>query len=55
MGDVLATTRQFELIAKKEFLAATHDSEHKAFVIYITGLNIYSDDEVHPLKKDQIA
>ncbi len=53
--DVLLTIRRVELIGRKEFAVAAFDPEHKAFVVYIAVLNIDSDDEVHPLKRAQIA
>ena len=53
--DVLPTTRQFELIEKKEFTAATLDPEHKAFVVHIVALNVDLGDEMHPSIKAQVA
>ena len=53
--DILPTTRQVELIGKKEFAAAVFNSKHEAFVVYVTALNIDSGNEVHPLRKAQIA
>ena len=49
------TTRQVELIRKKEFPAAALDLKYEAFVVDIATLNVNSDDEVHPSKKAQIA
>ncbi len=54
-GKVLPTTKQVELIAKKEFAATALDQEHEAFVIHVTGLSVDSGDEVHPLRRAQIA
>ena len=54
-GDVFLTTRQVELIEKKEFAAAALDPDHEAFVVYVAALNIDSDDEMHPSKRAQIA
>ena len=53
--NVLPTTRQVELMEKKEFAAVALDPEHEAFVIHIVALSIDSSNEVHPLKKAQIA
>ncbi len=49
--DVLLTTRQVELIGKKKFAAASLDSEHKVFIVYIATLNLDSDNKVHPSKR----
>ncbi len=54
-GDVFPITRQVELIEKKKFALAALDLEHEVFIVYIAALSIDSDDEVHPLKKAQIA
>ena len=43
------------LIGKKEFVAAALDLEYKTFVIYIAALNLNLGDEMHPLKRAQIA
>ncbi len=48
---VLPTTRQVELIGKKEFAAAALDPEHEAFVVHVAALSIDSGDEVHPSKR----
>ena len=53
--DVLPTTRQVELIGKKDFPAAVLDPEHEAFVVHITALSVNSSDEIHPLRRAQIA
>ncbi len=53
--DVLLTTRQVELMGKKEFVAAAFDPEYKVFVVYIAVLSIDSGDEIHPSKRAQIA
>ena len=53
--DVLPTTRQVELIRKKEFAAAALDPEYEALVVYVAALSVDSSDEVHPSKKAQIA
>ncbi len=50
-GNVLPTTRQVELIEKKEFAVAAHDPEHNAFLIYVAILNADSSDKVHPSKR----
>ncbi len=49
------TTRQVELIGKKEFAVAALDLEHKVFVLPIDALSIDSDDKAHSLRKAQIA
>ncbi len=54
-GEVLPTTRQFELIGKKEFAAAALDLEHEAFVVHVAALSVDSGDEVHPSRRAQIA
>ena len=54
-GEVLPTTRQVELIGKKEFAIATLDPEHKAFVVHVAALNVDSGDKVHSLRRAQIA
>ncbi len=53
--DVFSTTRQVELIGKKEFAVAALDPEHKAFIVHIAALSVDSGDEVHPSRKAQIA
>ncbi len=53
--DVLPTTRQVELIKKKEFAAAAFDQEHEAFVIHVVAFSVDLGDEVHPLRRVQIA
>ncbi len=54
-GDVLLTTRRVELIGKKEFAAAALDLEHEAFVVHVAALSVDPGDEVHPLRRVQIA
>ncbi len=54
-GEVLPTTRQVELIGKKEFAAAALDPEYKNFVIHVVALSVDSGDEVHPSRRAQIA
>ena len=53
--DVLLTTRQVELMKKKEFIVATFNTEHKAFIVHIAAFSINSSDEMYPSKKAQIA
>ncbi len=53
--NILLTTRQVELIRKKEFVAATFDLEHEAFVVPIIALTVDLGDEVHRSKRTQIA
>ncbi len=52
---VLSTTRQVELIRKKEFAAAALDPEHEVFVVQLVALSVDLVDEVHPSKKAQIT
>ncbi len=54
-GDILLTTRQIELIKKKEFAAAVLDLKYEAFVVHITIFSVNSGDKVHPLRRAQIA
>ncbi len=54
-GEVLPTTRQVELIRKKEFAAAALDLEHEAFVVHVAALSVDSGDEVHLSKRAQRA
>ncbi len=54
-GEVLPTTRQVELIVKKEFVVAALDPEHEAFVVHVAALSVDSGDEVYPLRRAQIA
>ncbi len=49
------TTRQVELIGKKEFTAVVLDPEHGAFVVHVIPLSVDSGDEVHPLRRAQIV
>ena len=50
-GDVLPTTRQIELIRKKEFAAAALDPEYEVFIVHVITLSVDPDDEVHPSKR----
>ena len=54
-GDILLTIKQVELKGKKEFAAAVFNLEYKIFVVYIAVLRVNSGDEMHPLRKAQIA
>ena len=54
-GDVFSTTRQVELIGKKEFPVAALDPKHEAFIIHVAALSINSGDEVYSLRKAQIV
>ncbi len=53
--NILPTTRQVELIGKKEFPAAALNPEHETFVVHIAALSVDSGDEMHPSRKAQIA
>ncbi len=55
IGDVLPTTRQVELIGKKEFVATALDPEHEAIVVHVATLSVDLGDEIHPLRSVQIA
>ncbi len=52
-GDVLPTTKQVELIGKKEFTVAALDLEHEAFIIDIAVLSIDSSNKIHPSRRAQ--
>ena len=49
------TTRQVELIGKKEFAVVALNLEHKAFVVHVATLIIDPGDEVYLLRKAQIT
>ena len=49
------TTKQVELIRKKEFVAAALDPEHEAFVVHIAAFSIDPGDEVHLSRRAQVA
>ena len=49
--DVLLTTRQVELIGKKEFEVIALDLKYKIFIVHVIILNLNSGDNVHPSKK----
>ncbi len=48
---VLSIIRQVELIAKKEFVVATLDPEHEAFIVHIATPSINLGDKVHPSRR----
>ncbi len=50
-GNVLSTTKQVDLIGKREFAVTTLDPEHKAYVVHVVAFNIDLGDEVHPSKR----
>ncbi len=52
--DILPTTRQVELIGKKEFAAVVLDPEHKTFVVHVAVLSVDLGDEVHPSRRAQV-
>ncbi len=54
-GDVLPTTRQVELIGKKEFAVTALNPKYEAFVVHVATLSVNSGDEVHPSRRAQIA
>ena len=50
------TTKQVELIRKKEFAAAALDLGHETFVIHIAFFDIHSQESnIHPSRRAQIA
>ena len=49
------TTKRIELIRKKEFAAAVLNPDRKFFVVHVAALSVDPGDEVHVLKKAQIA
>ena len=51
--EVLPTTRQVELIDKKEFAKAALDENVKAFVVHMASFT--SKISIHPARKAQIA
>ncbi len=53
--DVFLTNRQVKPIGKKEFIWAAFNLKYKAFIVYIAALSVDSGDEMHNLKKAQIA
>ncbi len=53
--EVLATTRQVELIGKKKFVVAALDSEHIVFVVHVATLSIDLSDEMHSSRRAWIA
>ena len=53
--NILLTIRQIGLIRKKKFAVAALDPEYKTFVVYVAALNINLGNEVHLLKRAQIA
>ncbi len=54
-GKVLLTTRQVELIGKKEFASVALDPKHETFVVYVAALSVYLGEEIHPSKRAQIV
>ena len=45
------TTKQIELIRKKEFTAVAFDLEHKTIIEHVTALNVDPGNKMHPSKK----
>ncbi len=54
-GDVLPTTRQVELIEKKEFALTALDREHEVFVVHVAAISINLGDDMHLSRRAQIA
>ena len=52
---MLPTTRQVELIGKKEFTVATLKPEHKTFIVHVVALSVNLDDKIYLSKKAPIA
>ena len=53
--DIFLTTKRVELIRKKEFVVATLDPEHEAFIVHVAALSIDLGDEVQPSNRAQVA
>ena len=53
--DILPTTKQVKLIGKKEFAIIAFNLQPKTFIVHVTTLSVDLSDEVHPLKKAQMA
>ncbi len=49
------TTRQIKLMKKNKFTIAALNLKHEFFVVYVIALSVDSGDEVHHLRKAQIA
>ena len=49
--DVLLTTRQIELISKKEFAPAGLEPKYNPFIVYVAAFNIDLDNEVYFLRR----
>ena len=43
------------MIRKKEFAIAALDLKHKIFIVHVAGFNVDLGNEMHPLKRAQIA
>ena len=54
-GDIFPTTKQVELIGKKEFAVAVLDLEYETFIVHVAVFCLDIVDKMHPLKKTQIA
>ena len=54
--EAFLTTKQVELVGKKEFASAVHDLGHESFVVHIAFLESLSQEsDIHPSCKTQIA
>ena len=54
--EALLTTKQVELVGKKEFAAAALNPGHETFVVYVASIESLSqEDDVHPSCRAQIA
>ncbi len=54
-GNILPTIKWLELIRKKKFAVVVLNPEYEPFVVHVADLCVYSGDEVHPLRRAQIA
>ncbi len=55
IGDIPPTTRQVELIKKKEFVVAALDPKHEAVMIHVATLSKDLGDDMYLSRKAQIA
>ncbi len=53
--NIFPTSRQVELIEKKEFAVAVLDPKHEVLVVYVAALNVDLGDKIYPSKKAQIV
>ena len=56
--EALPTTKQVELVGKKEFAAAALDPEHETYVVHVASLSstpLVASLDVHPSRRPQIS